>query len=61
MIQRETERKASVVLYSGCDYPYNLVCVLFGTTIPTSSFNFIHNNIIILVDIVAAADSSTVT
>ena len=30
-------------MYSGYDYPYkiNLVCVLFGTAIPTSSFNFI--------------------
>ena len=37
-------RKASVRMYNGCDCPYNLVCVLvlFGTTIPTSSFNFIQ-------------------
>ena len=43
-------RKASVGMYGGCDYPYNLVCVLFGTT---SSFNYF-----IPVDIVAAADST---
>ena len=33
-------------MYSGCDYllsrPKNLVCVLFGIVIPTSSFNFIQ-------------------
>ncbi len=35
-------QKASVGMYSECDYPQNLVCVLFGPAIPTSSFNFIQ-------------------
>ena len=37
-------QKASVGMYSGCDYlfPTNLVCILFGIAIPTSSFNFIQ-------------------
>ena len=31
-------------MYSGCDYviPTNLVCVLVGIAIPTSSFNLFH-------------------
>ena len=36
--------KASVGMYSGCDYLLslkNLVCVLYGIAIPTSTFNFI--------------------
>ena len=38
-----TTRKASVGMYSGYDsYIYNPVCLLFGTAIPTSSFNFIQ-------------------
>ena len=42
MGHHQQSRKANVGLYSGCDYPYtNLVCVLFGPAIPTSSFNFI--------------------
>ena len=32
-------QKASVGMYSGHAYPYNLVCVLFDPAIPTSSFN----------------------
>jgi hypothetical protein len=35
-----TTKKASIGIYSGCDYiPTNLVCVFFGPPIPTSSFN----------------------
>ena len=28
-------RKASIGMYHVCDYPTTLVCVLFGTAIPT--------------------------
>ena len=38
-------KKASIGMYSCCDYLLclkNLVCVLFGITIPISSFNFIQ-------------------
>ena len=37
-----TPQKASVGMYSRCDYRLSLVCVLFDPAIPTSFFNFIQ-------------------
>ena len=39
--QVHDKRKASVGMYSGCDYPTNLVFVYIDPAIPTSSFNYI--------------------
>ena len=51
--QVHDKRKASVGMYSGCDYPYKSCLCTFDPAIPTSSFNYIvfyacYNNIMTL-------------